>query len=252
MPAAPDNHHSETLFVSIVEDRPASARRLRRLIESSDSFRFLKHYDDAESALAELSGDAGEGRPPDESAPAMILIDLQLPGMHGSQLIEKLRASDPDLLLVVITVFEDERSILEAIRRGANGYLLKDTPDPLLLAELNVLRLGGGGLTGRVAARILELAENHAIDSPGGQRRESPKTPETPGQSEAGIQALSQREREVVNFIALGFKYSEIADELNISGHTVRRHIEKIYRKLEVSSRSQAILKSKRIGYLHD
>lgn len=124
---------------------------------------------------------------------------------------------------------------------GAAGYLLKDTPDDRLMAELRVIQLDGSAMTPRVAAKIMELA----ADVP---RNAEPVLPA--GSPE--LQSLTEREQQVMNHIALGFKYGEIADELNISSHTVRRHIEKIYRKLEVHSRSQAIQRSKNLGYLHD
>ncbi len=203
-------------------------KRLRNLFADAPDFHCLAVYASAEAALAE------DG--PALSALDLLLVDLELPGMDGAALIARLRTLRPELRLVVLTVFEDEASIVRALQNGAAGYLLKDTPDDRLIAELRVIQLGGSAMTPRVAAKIMELAT-------GGPARIEPAE---------HLQTLTDREQQVMNHIALGFKYGEIADELNISSHTVRRHIEKIYRKLEVHSRSQAIQRSKNLGYLHD
>ena len=130
--------------------------------------------------------------------------------------------------MVIYTAYENESDIIDCMLAGAAGYILKDTPDDRLLSELRVVAQGGSTLTPRVAEKLLkQLAPAKTEDS-----------------------LLSKREIEVLNFISLGLKYEDIADEMDISVHTVRHHIEKIYKKLGVNSRGQAVAQAVRSGII--
>ncbi|MCR9145102.1 MAG: response regulator transcription factor [bacterium] len=208
--------------VSLVEDEPLVRQRLQRLIDDSPDFSLLRSYSSGVPAVQDLPI-----VPPD-----LLITDLGLPGMRGEEVIARVKETLPELPIVAYTVFEDEDSILGAIRAGANGYILKDTAEQLILAELRVVLLGGSTLTPRIAERILNLQA--AADSA-----------ETQGREE-----LTPRELEILNEISLGFTYGEIAEHLTISLHTVRRHIEKIYRKLNVNSRHEATAQAQKLRLL--
>ena len=170
-----------------------------------------------------------------------------MPGMDGIECINRLREDLSDLKIVVLTVFEDENNIVRAIEAGANGYLLKDIEPSLLLAELTVMHLGGGPMSPSVASKIINRYRlNGIITSKKGLEPVLQNS-----NNDSGFQNLiSKRELEVLNLVSLGFVYTDISDELNISPHTVRRHIEKIYKKMNVNSRSEAIIKGRRFGLL--
>ncbi len=204
--------------VDLVEDDGVAADLIRRTLADSSDFQFRNHYSDAESAIRNIPKDP----------PRLLIHDIRLPGIDGIESIQKLRAAVPDLKIVMWTVFEDEAAIVSAIEAGATGYLLKETEPTLLLAELKVMDLGGSPLTPRVADLIL--------------RRHRPR--------DATADLLTERELEVLTCIAVGMKYADVARELDVSLHTVRRHIENIYRKLNVHSRGAAVAKGRRFGLL--
>lgn len=205
------------LPVDLVEDDRFAAAAVKQALGTSREFQLRNHYTDAESAIKNIPKDP----------PRLVIHDIRLPGIDGIESIQRLRAAVPDLKIVMWTVFEDEAAIVSAIEAGATGYLLKETEPELLLAELKVMDLGGSPLTPRVADLIL--------------RRHRPK--EVPD-------LLTERELEVLTYIAVGMKYADAAKELDVSLHTVRRHIENIYRKLNVHSRGAAVAKGRRFGLL--
>lgn len=219
---APMDANASPKTVSLVEDEPLVRERLRRLLDDSPDYSLLRSYSSGTAAVHDLPI-----HPPD-----LLITDLGLPGMRGEEVIARVKESLPDLPIVAYTVFEDEDSILGAIRAGANGYILKDTAEQLILAELRVVLLGGSTLTPRIAERILNL------QAAAGNAGEPPR------------EELTARELEILNHISLGFTYGEIAEELEISLHTVRRHIEKIYRKLNVNSRHAATAEARRLRLL--
>ncbi len=207
--------------VAIIEDTAEIAAELERFIASDSEFVHVGTFGSAEAGIQKLP-----------SVNADILIcDIGLPGMNGVEALKILRAQLPQLKIVIFTVFEDAEYIIDAIRSGANGYLLKDTPGDLLLAELKTILLGGATLTPRVAQKISQMV---------------PMTDEV--SEPEGV--LTPKQIDILNHIALGFDYKEIADELDISEHTVRRHIENIYQRLEVNSKKEAIRAGFKFGFL--
>lgn len=204
--------------ISLVEDNPDISEYLQDLFTSNNEFEFVASYPDANSGINGIL----------KQTPDMAIIDLGLPDRHGSECIRELRKELPELKIVVFTVFEDEQNIINAIKLGANGYLLKDTAPDLFLLELQVVMQGGASLTPRVAFGMMGIFNE-------GKKKDSP---------------LTARESEVLHLIALGFKYNDIADEMDLSPNTVRRYIERIYQKLNVNSKSEAIIKGRRQGLL--
>ena len=176
-------------------------------------------------------GTVAEGREVLEAKPVDVLLtDLGLPDGSGIELIEQ-AAKHGEILSLVVTVFGDEEHVVEAIEAGAMGYLLKDqAPDDVGKAILDMA--GGGSPMSPAIARYL-------------LRRMQPEKGEG---EESDIPALSQREREVLGYIVKGFTYAEIADLTDISQHTVSTHIRKIYRKLSVHSRGEAVYEALQLG----
>jgi DNA-binding NarL/FixJ family response regulator len=192
---------------------------LHALFTAENRFTLLKICGSAEEALAELL----------VQTPQIFLVDLELPGMSGEELIPLVRAKYPDIKIVVFTVFEDQARIVRLLRLGIRGYLLKDIADDLLIAELGVICAGGSTLTERVAQTLMTEIQQSAPQSPS---------------------ILTDRETEVLNLTALGLNYKDIAEDLDISPHTVRRHINHIYEKLEVGSKVEALNRARQLGML--
>lgn len=205
--------------IIVVEDRPVIQQRLSDLFERESNFVLRALCTTAEDALERLK----------ETPCDLMIIDLELPGMSGEELIPCVSADYPRIKLVVFTVFEDQARIVRLMRKGIDGYLLKDTGDELLLAELSVIMLGGAPWSPRVARKILEDATSE------------PAAAENP---------LSEREVEILNLTALGLTYKNIADDLNISPNTVRVHISRIYEKLETCNKTEALNRARQLGLL--
>lgn len=205
--------------VLALEDQPVIQERLRRAFATSDKYKLLCICGSVDEALAKLA----------QVQPAIILVDLELPGKSGEDLITVLRARYPEVKIVVFTVFEDQARIVRLMRQGIRGYLLKDISDELLFAELGVIEAGGSTLTERVAQKLIADFGSETV---------------------SGANPLSEREQEVINLIALGLNYKDIAEDLDISPHTVRRHINHIYEKLEVTSKVEALNRARQLGLL--
>jgi len=205
--------------IVIVEDRPVVQQRLTDLFAQHADFHLRALCSSAEEVIPRLQ----------ETHCDLLILDLELPGMNGEELIPLVRDQYPQLKLVVFTVFEDQARIVRLLRRGVNGYLLKDTADDLLIAELKVILLGGAPLSPRVARKILDdVPDDHNLQ----------------------VNPLSERETEILNLIALGMSYRAIADDLDISPNTVRVHIANIYQKLATSCKIEALNKARQLGII--
>ncbi|EKP14699.1 response regulator receiver domain protein [Leptospira borgpetersenii serovar Pomona str. 200901868] len=214
-------------MVSIIEDNRHTALNLQELLSNSSDFQFLRHYPDSQKAIEDIP----------ENIPDIVILDIGLPGKNGLECLKELKEKTPNTKYVIFTVFEDEEKIVEAIQGGVSGYLLKDTPPELFLAELKVIILGGASLTPRIADKII---------------REFTKKEENQNPPIQNTLGLTKRQLQILNFVALGMTVADIADELDISSHTVSRHIEKIYKKMEVHSKSEAIIRGRRMGIIRD
>ena len=205
--------------IVIVEDRPVVQQRLTDLFAQHADFHLRALCSSAEEVIPRLQ----------ETHCDLLILDLELPGMNGEELIPLVRDQYPQLKLVVFTVFEDQARIVRLLRLGVNGYLLKDTADDLLIAELKVILLGGAPLSPRVARKILDdVPDDHNLQ----------------------VNPLSERETEILNLIALGMSYRAIADDLDISPNTVRVHIANIYHKLATSCKIEALNKARQLGII--
>jgi DNA-binding NarL/FixJ family response regulator len=200
------------ITVSIIEDDSAVRRIIAGWIGRTKGFRCVGEFSDAESAL-----DVQDTEKPD-----IVLADINLPGMNGVECVRRLKLRLPQTQFVMLTVYEDADHIFDALAAGASGYLLKRTKRAGLLAALADVHAGGSSMSSDVARKIVQCF----------QRSE-------PGPS--NLANLSQREREVLDLAARGFAFKEVADTLGISVTTVGTHIRRIYEKLHVHSRAQAV-----------
>ena len=172
------------------------------------------------------------------------LVDLGLPDGNGIDLIRELARTRPETDVMVVTVFGDEAHVLASIEAGATGYLLKRSLHDTLAATVLELRAGGSPISPVIARQLLQRFKR------GGAAGGAATAPAPPGAPPADDGGLSEREREVLLYIAKGFTVGEIADMLHLSAHTVATHVKHIYRKLAVHSRTEAVFEAGRMGLL--
>ena len=196
--------------VSIVEDDAPARAILAGWVGRAEGFRCLGQHPNGEIALAQL---------PLEK-PDVVLMDINLGGITGVECVRRLKPLLPATQFLMLTVYEDADHILRALEAGASGYLLKQTPRTQLLAALREVFSGGSPMTSNIARKVVQSFQHPAP---------------------AEEQALSPREQEVLDLLARGYLYKEIADSLNISVPTVNTYIRRIYEKLHVRSRAQAV-----------
>lgn len=205
----------EQIRVSIVEDNHDIRNGLKMIVNGSEGLLCENDFSNAEDALIAL-----------KDCPAdVVLMDIDLPGMNGIEAIEKLKILRPDTQYMMLTVYEDDDKIFRSLQAGAVGYMLKKSSSLQILQAIQDLHNGGSPMSPGIARKVLNAFNTS-----------SKKT-------EPDYQDLSEREKEIVNSMALGFRYKEIADKLFISPETVRTHIRNIYQKLQVKSRTDALNK---------
>ena len=207
---------SVSIAVAIVEDDVPAREILAGWIRNTDGFRCVGEFDDAETALAKLP----------HERPSVVLFDINLPGMNGIECIRKLKPRLPDTQFVMVTVYEDVNHIFNALSAGASGYMLKQTRRNELMEALKDVHAGGSPMSSQIARKVVQSfrRNENEID---------------------GTNDLSPREREVIELLARGYLYKEIAELLKISVQTVNTYIRRIYEKLHVRSRAQAVAKYK-------
>lgn len=200
--------------VAIVEDNAGVRERWADLLSSSSNCQCVCVCSTAEEALEKI--------PP--LKPDVVLMDIALPGMSGIECTARLKQLLPQTQVLIVTVYSDTQKIFQALQAGASGYLLKRTPPKELLKAIRDVLEGSGPMTGQIARKLIELFHRP-----------------TPAQTEGT--ALTPRETEVLELLAQGFAYKEIADRLGMSFHTVNMHLRHIYEKLHVRSRGEAAAK---------
>lgn len=208
------------IHVAIVEDQPGIREGLLALLAESPRFRVAGAWGSMEEALPVLEASGAVG-------PDVVLVDLGLPGMGGTDGIRRLKASRPQLLTVVLTVYEDDDRIFDALCAGACGYLLKKTPAPRLLAGLEDAVAGGAPMSPEIARRVVGLFSRLPA----------------PPRADYG---LTPHETRVLKLLVEGRTYKDAAAVLKVSTPTVAFHVRRIYEKLQVHSRSQAVAKALR------
>lgn len=223
-----------SLRVAIFEDDPGYREGLAALLRFAPGFELVAVHGAAASAVraAEQAADRGEPCPWE-----LVLSDIEMPGMSGIEACRRLKEAYPGLPVIVLTVFEEPATILDAIRAGADGYLLKRSTAPELLAGLRAIAGGGAPLTAGVARSVLELLRH----GEGGGATSGTASTTAPQRLELG-----EREQDVLRGLVRGGTYAQIADEMGISLDTVRGHIRSIYRKLQVNSAKAAVSRAVR------
>jgi DNA-binding NarL/FixJ family response regulator len=211
---------NKPIEVALVEDDPGVRANLAALLDSSPGFHCQAAYPEAKSALAGIPG----------HRPDVVLMDINLPGMPGTECVRQLRTAAPGLPVLMLTVYDDSEKIFASLMAGATGYLLKRTPRDKLLEAIRDVHSGGAPMSRQIARRVVQFF--HGITAPPTPERRAPE-----------VGALTEREDQVLAGLAKGLAYKEIADQLNISFETVRTHVRSIYEKLHVHSRTEAVLK---------
>ncbi len=217
--------------IAIIEDNPRYRDSLELLFTQAEGFVLAASFESGQAALAEAEKLAQSGTVPPWD---LVLMDIHLPGLNGIETARRLKARLPELAVVMLTVFEAPRTILEAISAGADGYLLKKASASDILAQLRMIRAGGAPLTAGVARTVLQLL-----------RATRPESAETPADTAARL-TLTQREQEVLQGLVRGLAYKQVADHLCISLDTVRSHVRAVYKKLQVHSVAQAVARAVR------
>lgn len=179
----------------------------------------------------------------DQTQPDVLLVDLDLPGGSGIELIRHAAQTRPQCDVMVISVFGDEQHVLSSIEAGATGYLLKDSLALDLAGQLRALRNGGSPISPVIARRLLMRL------APGAGQGGSGSAPLVEDESAV---ALSEQESRVLHLAAKGFTFDEIAQFMQVSPHTVMTYVKRIYRKLQVRSKVEAIYEARRLGWLRD
>ncbi len=207
------------ITVSIVEDNEPVRNTLARSLDRAEGFKCLSQFSNAEAALEALP----------KERPQVVLMDINLPGINGVECARRLKQIAPEIQIIMLTVYEDTENIFNALMAGATGYMLKRTPRAELLAAIKDVHRGGSPMTTHIARKVVQALQQR------------PATPATPQQTSADV--LSTREQEVLDCLAKGFLYKEIAEKLGISYETVHTYIRRIYEKLQVRTRTEAVAK---------
>ena len=215
-----------TTTVMVVEDDPAFLARFCRIVAQSTELSLLVAVSDLASARRAI----------EHHAPDVLLTDLGLPDGSGIDLIRETAARHPATDIMVISVFGDEEHVLASIEAGATGYILKDSVPEEFVGLIAQLRAGGSPISPLIARQLLKRFH----------RKEQVAGP-TPDPQGAGLTA---RESEVLALIAKGFNFGEIARLLEVSPHTINAHVKKIYQKLAVHSRGEAVYEAGKMGLL--
>ncbi len=200
--------------VSLVEDDAGIRESLASLIAGARGFTCLASYSNGEEALGHIP----------QQVPDVVLMDIHLPGMSGIECVQKLKAIIPALPIVMLTVYDDEDQLFKSLIAGASGYLLKRTPPAKLLEAIKEVFHGGAPMSGQIARMVVQHFHQTSAAAP-------------------PTANLTAREQEILERLAQGYRYKEIADSLSISFDTVRSHLRNIYDKLHVHSRTEAVLK---------
>jgi len=202
------------ITICIIEDIIDIQKGLQEIIESDERFNLLRCFDNAEDAIHELP----------QIQPDVVLTDINLPGKTGIDCVQEIKSILPDLQFIMFTIYEDNDQVFEALKAGASGYILKNTAPEKIIESLIELHEGGSPMSPKIARKVLSTFNAPMAENP-------------------VEELLSKREQEVLELLSKGFLYKEIADKLNISISTVKRHLNSIYTKLQVQNKVEAVNK---------
>lgn len=200
--------------ISIVEDNKAFRESLSQMLDKAAGFRCLHTYGSAELALEKIPA----------SPPDVVLMDINLPGASGVECVRKLHATLPEVRVIMLTVYENTENIYAALKAGASGYILKRTSPAKLLEAIQDVMDGGAPMSSAIARKVVQSF--HDIKT-----------------ANENVEGLSAREKEVLDMLAEGFLYKEISDKLHLGLGTIKTYVRRIYEKLHVQSRTEAVVK---------
>jgi DNA-binding NarL/FixJ family response regulator len=204
------------IHISVIEDHHDFRNALMQLLQIADGFTPISSFSNAEDAIESLSGKED-----------IILLDINLPKMSGVDAIPFIKQKYPEVKIIMLTMLDDDNTVMQAILNGANGYLLKKTSPEQILSSLQICQEGGSPMTPGIASKVLQLFKKYIPQK-------------------NNDYALTKREIEILSNLVEGLDNQQIADKLFISIQTVRNHIRHIYEKLQVHSKSQAVVKALR------
>ena len=202
------------ITVSIVEDNRGTREKLAELLNRAPNVRCVGVYDSGEAALAGIRAEN----------PDVALVDINLPGISGIELVAKLKLALPKLQMLILTSYEESRMIFDALRAGASGYLLKKMIPTELVPAIESVHAGGAPMSVQIARQVVDYFHNVV-------------------RPVSNLEKLTKREQEVLELLAKGFLYKEICEQLGISLPTVKSHLKQIYEKLHVQTRTEAAVK---------
>ena len=214
MKAQERDANPQPIKVAVVEDENWIRENLVRVIGRGPGLRCVGAYATAEEALRDIA----------LQRPDVVLLDINLPGMDGVECLRRLRSVLPEVQCLMLTVFEEGDKIFNSLLAGASGYLLKRTSTPELLEAIQQVHDGGAPMSSSIARKVVGFFNQRGRDNP-------------------NTAALSPREKEVLELLAKGAAYKEIAEQLSLSIETVRMNVKHIYTKLHVHSRGEATAK---------
>lgn len=204
-----------SISLAIVEDLDEVRDGLKNFISLSSDFNVLDTFKSAEEALYDIP----------QLKPDIVIMDINLPGMNGIECIRQVKEKTPHTQFMMFTVYENDEKVFEALKAGASGYLLKNTGLVQLIEAIKELHHGGSPMSANIARKLVTVFRGKEPDN-------------------KALAVLSARENEVLLFLSKGLLYKEIAEQLHISTSTVRQHIHKIYEKLHVQNRTEALNKA--------
>jgi len=205
------------ISVAIVEDNNDIRNALEQIIDMADGYTLTGSCVNGEEALINIP----------LLKPQIVLMDINLGGISGIEVVRILKEEQPDILFMMCTVYEEDEKIFEALNAGASGYVLKKTAPDKLLDAIKELYEGGAPMSSQIARKVVTTFQN--------------KTSSTISPDSLGV--LSKREKEILEMLSKGLLYKEIAEQLFISPQTVRKHVYHIYEKLHVGNRIEAVNK---------
>lgn len=205
--------NKEVVTVCIIEDILDIQQGLADIIRNDNRLLLLKSYDNAEDAIADLP----------TQKPDVVVADINLPGKSGIECVAEIKSKHPAIQFIMFTIYEDNDQVFEALKAGASGYILKNTEPAKIVEAIVELHEGGSPMSPKIARKVLQSFSNVGPNPV--------------------YELVSKREREVLELLSKGFLYKEIAEKLNISLSTVKRHLNHIYDKLQVQNKTEAVNK---------
>jgi DNA-binding NarL/FixJ family response regulator len=202
------------ISISVVEDNAAFRESMARMLDGASGFRCLHTYPSAEMALEKIPA----------SPPDVVLMDINLPGINGVECVRQLHALVPSVRVIMLTVHENTENIYAALKAGASGYILKRTAPAKLLEAIQDVMDGGAPMSGAIARKVVQSFQEIRP-------------------ANENVEGLSAREKEVLDMLAEGFHYKEISEKLHLGLGTIKTYVRRIYEKLHVQSRTEAVVK---------